>query len=392
MAYLKKRGKYYYAKWHTTLNGERKSVRKALGTRHKDVAQKMLRELEKLESLGKINPFRSGFDPQRAIKINNQNEDQIQCTTVKEALKLFYQAKQHLSPTTIAAYKRALDHFVELNGLTNVDPRNITIRHFENVIFKKGITAATRHYYFRHFRSWWKFLKKKNIVDRDYFELLKEDLPRIKENTRPKMISEKELLKLFKVFDRELERKKKLPEFEPSKVQYWFKPIIALYFYGGLRKHEAAYSPEISYSGLKGKNLVYEDGELSYIELPPTKGREERRIPIISSLRFYLNDYLTIRGPVDPEEYLFTYLGGSTKGNPVRGDRVYREFKRYAKIAKVPSTRSLHGMRHQAVTKWIEDGFHTAEASMMAGHSSLKVTEKYIHLATKRLKEKMDRL
>lgn len=72
--------------------------------------------------------------------------------------------------------------------------------------------------------------------------------------------------------------------------------------------------------------------------------------------------------------------------------RVYREFKRYCKEAGIPTSRALHGMRHQAVTTWIEKGFHTAEASYMAGHSSQKVTEKYTHLTARRLKEKMDRL
>jgi len=68
MAYLKKRGKYYYAKWHTSINGKKSSVRKALGTRHKDVAQKMLKELQELELLGKIDPFAPGFDPKEALK------------------------------------------------------------------------------------------------------------------------------------------------------------------------------------------------------------------------------------------------------------------------------------------------------------------------------------
>lgn len=181
------------------------------------------------------------------------------------------------------------------------------------------------------------------------------------------MITEAELQKLFEVFDRELERKKKLPEFDPSKVQHWFKPVIVVYFYGGLRKHEATYSPELVYSGLQGENLTYQDGTLAYIDLPATKGRSERRIPIIRSLRRYLNEYLAIRGPVGPKDYLFMYMGGKTKDQPVRGDRVYREFKRYAKVAGIPSMRSLHGMRHQAVTQWIDDGFHTAEASYMAG-------------------------
>ena len=206
------------------------------------------------------------------------------------------------------------------------------------------------------------------------------------------MISEEELGILFRKFDNELERKKTLPEFDPDRVQYWFKPIVALYFYGGLRKHEAAYDPELSYSGLKGENLEFVNGELSYISLPPTKGRKERQIPIIKELKTELEEYLKIRGKISAEDYVFIYTGGSANGKPVRGMRVYREFKRYCKEAGIPTSRTLHGMRHQAVTTWIEKGFHTAEASYMAGHSSQKVTEKYTHLTAKRLKDKMDRL
>jgi integrase len=391
MAYLKKRGKYYYAKWHTSIDGKKSSVRKALGTRHKDVAQKMLKELQELELLGKVDPFAPGFDPKEALK-GDQPIDKKYCATVRDALDMFYSAKQHLSPATVDAYKRALEHFIELNGLEKASPKSITIRHFENVIFKKGINAATRHYYFRHFRSWWKYLKKQNVVEAEYFDFLKEDLPRIRENTRPKMISEDELGILFRKFNAELDRKKTLPEFDPDRVQYWFKPIVALYFYGGLRKHEAAYDPELSYSGLKGENLVFVNSELSYISLPPTKGRKERQIPIIKELKTELDGYLRIRGKISADDYVFIYTGGSTNGKPVRGMRVYREFKRYCKEAGIPTSRTLHGMRHQAVTTWIEKGFHTAEASYMAGHSSQKVTEKYTHLTARRLKEKMDQL
>jgi len=71
------------------------STRKALGTRHKDVAQKMLKELSELELLGKIDPFAPGFDPKEALK-GDQPVDKHYCATVKEALDKFYSAKQHL--------------------------------------------------------------------------------------------------------------------------------------------------------------------------------------------------------------------------------------------------------------------------------------------------------
>jgi integrase len=56
---------------------------------------------------------------------------------------------------------------------------------------------------------------------------------------------------------------------------------------------------------------------------------------------------------------------------------VYREFKRYYKKAGIRTSRTLHGMRHQAVTTWIEKGFHTAKASYLAGHSSQNITGIY---------------
>lgn len=103
MAHLKKRGRYYSIRFYNSQNGKEKTVTKSLGTRHKDVAQKMLRELEQLEVLGKIDPFQPGFNPKK-ILLAEEKKGEVQCSTVQEALDLFYQAKQHLSPASIDAY------------------------------------------------------------------------------------------------------------------------------------------------------------------------------------------------------------------------------------------------------------------------------------------------
>lgn len=391
MAHLKKRGKIYYIRFHQELDGSRKTITKSLKTRHKDVAQNMLRDLSKLEVQGKIDPLLPNFDPIQALH-REQAPEKTFCKNVREAADRFYQAKSYLSKATIEAYKRAIEHFIDYNKLEFKNPRQILPQHFEAIIFKQGIKTATRHYYFRHYRAWWKWLLKKRMVDDDFFETIKEDLPDLRENTRPKMINEDELLNVFKIFDQELERKKQLPEFEVKKVQHWFKPIIATYFYGGLRRNEVAYHPDLDYSGLKGENLIFEEDQIAYIYLPATKGRKERQIPVNWKLKKYLQEYLMRRGNVRSGDYVFIYQGGITSGKPVRGERVYKEFKRYIKLAGIPSTRSLHGMRHQAITTWIEDGFHTAEAGYMAGHSTQRVTEKYTHLTAKRLKDKMERI
>ena len=136
---------------------------------------------------------------------------------------------------------------------------------------------------------------------------------------RPKMISEDELQQIFDAFDTEVERKKKLPEWKPHHGQRWFKPLMCCYFYGGLRKNEAGYDPDIAYSGLQGKNLYYDNGELAAIYLEATKGRNERLIPINETWRNYLLHYLKLRGNPTHDQHVFIYLGGSKKGWPVTG-------------------------------------------------------------------------
>lgn len=392
MAYLKKRGRVYYAKWHTTKNGSNQIISKSLRTRHKDVAEKMIRELEKLCSLGKIDPFGKGFNPVQALKAFQQPQKGKPCSTMREAADLFYLAKQHLSPATVDAYKRAIEYFIRLNKIEGMNPKYVHSEHFEKIIFKPGIRETTRHFYFRHLRVLWNFLLRRDIVQTNPLEIIRQEMPRKREDMHPKMITEVELHHLFEVFDQDLARKKCIPEFDPELVQYWLKPILALYFYAGLRKHEAGFSPDLKYSGLKGENLIYEQGELSYIYLPPTKGQQPRRIPVCRQLRLKMNEYLNLRGIPARSEYVFIYFGGVSRGLPVKGDRVYRVFKHYLKLSGLPGSRTLHGMRHQAVSTWIDEGFHTAEAGYMAGHSSQAVTEKYTHLSGRRLKEKMDRI
>ena len=124
------------------LTAKKTYVRKALGTRDKDVAQKMIKELQELELLGKVDPFAPGFDPKEALK-GDQPTDKKYCATARDVLDMFYSAKQHLSPATVDAYKRALEHFIELNGLEKASPKSITIRQANSRGKSSGISRAS---------------------------------------------------------------------------------------------------------------------------------------------------------------------------------------------------------------------------------------------------------
>ncbi|MCG2587759.1 tyrosine-type recombinase/integrase [Rhodohalobacter sulfatireducens] len=392
MAYLKKRRNTWYVRYHIVEYGKELTITRTLKTKRKDVAEKRLEKLEKLEKNGRIHPLSDNFNPIEILNRLEEEEQNTKCNTVQESLEAFLKSKKHLSSKTVEAYEWAIQHFIDHNGIAFHHPIEMRIDHFENIIFKDDISIQTRHYYFRHFRAWWNWMLDNNIVDFDFFDAIKKKMPKKKESTRPKMITLEELYQVFKAYGEELVRKSKRPDFDAKKVQYWFRPIMCLYTFAGLRKHEAGYSSDLPYSGLKGENLIFKNKELEYIYIPPGKGRKEKEIPIHPILKKELDRYLKVRGEVDQDEYVFIYFGGRFKGRPVSGQVVYKEFKRYAELADVPSSRTLHGMRHRAVTSWIELGLSTADAAFLAGHSNQRVTEKYTHLTAKHLKDKMNRL
>jgi integrase len=139
-------------------------------------------------------------------------------------------------------------------------------------------------------------------------------------------------------------------------------------------------------------NLEFVGRQWGMIHLPPTKGRKERSVPVPPACITHLRRYLALRGAIKPDNYIFVYSGGRRKGYPVRGEQVYKQFKHYLKKASLPKTRTLHGMRHERVTTWLDDGYNSAEAQFMAGHSSIKTTEGYTHLKGRNLLRKMQEM
>ncbi len=245
--------------------------------------------------------------------------------------------------------------------------------HIEKFLFRDSIKNATRHSEKKGLRTWWLWCKAQGWVENDIVKLI--DLPEADILYVPKMITEKELLSVFKKFDEHIEKRKKEKNFSPWQTQDWFKTAIATIFYTGIRRREAGKVDNAIDSGLKGKNII---GNLDFIYIGKSKTSKERFIPISKKLKPYLQKYLNMRGWPEPEEYVFI----NYKGQPVTGKNMWRQFKRYLKIAELPETRTLHGMRHRRVTSWLEEGWTLSEAKDMAGHTHIEMTDKiYTHFA-----------
>jgi integrase len=319
-----------------------------------------------LEEAGQINPYGPHFDPKNVLKEQTQKKENLGINTVREAADYFYKKKSYLSNASInnekefsmntgGTYQRVIEFFIKENDIADLSPRLVQRRHFEDVIFR-DVKPATMGFYFRSLRAWWNKLIEWNVVETDYPAMIKPDLPTPKENTRPKMITEQELEQLFATFDDDLAKKRKQKHWVEEQAQLWFKPLMAVYFYCGLRKHEAAFSSDLSYSGLKRQHIYFEESKPVLIDLSATKGTTERSVPIPEKCQQHLKPYLAFRGDLKYNDYIFVYNGTRRKGWPVTGSRVYREFKRYLKLAGLPKERSIHGMRHRCITNMIREG------------------------------------
>jgi len=386
MAYLQKRGKTYYARFTKQKDGVKQELKISLKTQRREIAEKKLFKIDrKLEKEG-IDPFSIKLDIDSLLI----EDDDYVPLDLTESLQLFLDSRRHRKKITRDGYEFRVSAFLRFCGLQKKSFYSVNRQHFSDYLFRPGVGTTTRYTDRRHLRSWWHFCMKKGWAQKDLISDIQ--LPEKDATIVPKMITESELETLFKTFDQEIKEKRKNTYHRDYFEQPWFKPLLILLMDCGLRLHEAVYNPdqadtpEQNYTGLRGKNLI---GELEYIYIDKAKRNRERLIPTTPRLRKYLQEYLNVRGYPGQDEFLFiTY-----RNEPIKGHHARVTFKYYLKKAGIPKARTFHGMRHRAITTWLEDGFTLSEAKDMAGHSSVKITDEvYTHLAAKNLKRKRERI
>ena len=106
-----------------------------------------------------------------------------------------------------------------------------------------------------------------------------------------------------------------------------------------------------------------------------------RRIPLTSRAEKILTDLLTLQRLIEqdlPEEkrcpYVFTTLRG-----PMTRDWLSHSFQRARKRLELPATCVLHSTRHTFCTRLGERGADAFAIQKLAGHSSIVISQRYVH-------------
>jgi integrase/recombinase XerD len=369
MASLKLRNGNYLLQFSKREDGKIIQKSFSLKTGEKRKAERLKLEYEDLYEEGKIDPF-NGWSP---IEDRQKNEVILQKKNIglKVAAQKFIDERSQANDVTKKSYKGHLNRLTNLLGeslpVSMIRPNDIRA-----VCFKPDIAVATQRSYLTHYKVFFKWLYENEYIDQDLMKGIKP--PKQVERMSDKVIDESDLLRLFDVFDLHITKNIEKGYIKNSNQKMeWFKPMVAVFFYAGLRSKELL--------NLRWQDI---DKEFNFIlvansDTNTTKSGKARRVPIRKPLVPILQAWK--KGNKVPSDFfVFRNVTDSQANEQMNKFRISQAFKRFARMAELPEMCNIHGLRHSFGTDLLRKGVPINQVSEMMGHSSIEVTKIYQHL------------
>ncbi len=222
----------------------------------------------------------------------------------------------------------------------------------------KNLKDTTINIKLRGIRSILYFLMKNDYIEHFEIKLLKEDDP------IPDLYTNDEIRKLLK--------KPNLKKCTFAEYRTW--AIINFFIGTGVRSRTLRF--------VQTKDLDFEN---DLIKLTTTKGRKMIFIPMSTSLKKVLLEYLKIRGGTQ-EDYLFCNLEGKQLTRHALGNIV----SKYNKSRGIEKT-GIHLFRHFFAKNYIQNGGNALKLQKLLAHRTLAQTQKYVDLYGQDLQKDYDK-
>lgn len=283
------------------------------------------------------------------------------------------------SPNTIKSYELDLNQFV--TWIENIIPKacmadigTLTLQQYRNHLERhgnqktnKGLSASTINRMIQSLRKFLNWAYKKNLIERDPSQDLK--LKTLQKNFSPKALDKAEIHKMLTLAGRG----------NSSQRNY---ALFQLLLQTGLRIGEV--------ENLKLEDIYLYDrsGE---IRVKDGKGRKERAVPLNSSVRKALKDYLQERKNKACEKKLIesNYVFVNSKETPLKKRALQKIISQIMKKAGIPAA-SAHTLRHTFATAHYNDHKKLVELSNLLGHSNLNTTARYTQASKEQLAEQLE--
>ena len=232
--------------------------------------------------------------------------------------------------------------------------RQIKVQELRKYLLKylkeeRGLTEKSVNYYNNVIRFIYDV-----VID---YPINKRQLPLYKGKRRlPKILREEELKVFFNACE-----------------NYKYKTIFMMIYGSGLRISEAT-------------NIRVEDIDSQNMRLFVRNGKGEReRYTVLpeASLRMLRKCYQMYK-PKHKDGYMFL----NREGNPLKVERLRVFFRRYRRKAGISEDFIVHSLRHSFATKLVEEGVPLVQVKELLGHSCIRSTMTYVHVANNMQKVK----
>ena len=347
MPSLFKRGDRFYLAFHDAAkNPSRKQV--SLRVSGSRAARAKAAHLTAEYELGSYNPWSS-------------RQPKEEGRTLSQAVCLFVETRSNLSPQSIQKYSSVLGQFSKWMGpkkrLGDIGYKEI--QSFIDGGNRKAVTKKTYSTTLSPFFNW--------SIEQGWMQtnpIKKLRLPKIQQSL-PRALTQAEVQLLLDAVDGYDSRAK---HFKPG-ATLWMKDAIRIAVVLGLRASELCQ--------LQWEDVDYQNKTIRIGGRPgfKTKNAKRRLLPMTPVAEKIFNSI--------PEAHQ-TVIASST-GRKLSERYLSVRFKTFVRLCGLDERVSLHSLRHTACTNLITAGVPIEAVRLYMGHSSLVVTQRYIHLTSESL-------
>lgn len=272
--------------------------------------------------------------------------------------------ERNYSDCTLTAYKKDLKEFEEFFRAEDEQLEWETIdadivRRWMVKLMNGGRATTTVNRKLSSLRSFYKFLRARNTVTRDFFVKVKGP-----KNNKPlpSFVKEADMNKLLDEVD-----------FGEGFAACRDKMVIEMFYATGMRLAELI--------GMNDKDIDFSAGQVKVTG----KRDKQRLIPFGEELRHSMTTYLSMRNETIPR--LTDAFFVNDKGKRIARSKVSNLVKNALSKVVGLKKRSPHVLRHTFATSMLNNHAELNVVKELLGHESLATTEIYTHTTFEELKE-----
>ena len=297
-------------------------------------------------------------------------------------------AERGASQNTLESYERDLNRyrgFLQSNSANKATlqfTQEDNIKSYLSHLKTEGLASSSRARQLSALRQFYRFLLTERYIKNDpsaHIEAPKQNRP------LPKVMTTKDVEQLLETAKKECEQKSDQALFQATRLLC----LLELLYATGMRVSELVSLP---YAVLNGAERMF---------TIKGKGARERLVPVNSSARRALNDYLggleteleKARAAQSPHKQgrkklpKWLFPSNSKEGHLTR-QRFGQELKELAAKAGLnPKKVSPHVLRHAFASHLLERGADLRAVQQLLGHADISTTEIYTHVLEERLKK-----